>query len=82
MRRFTTDSGRVPTIASLSTQRSGQDSQDYGPSVSYCPSTTIAVVLATTFNFPIVFEFMSNLYNSGIAFANFQCHRRITRFNL
>ncbi|KAH7413111.1 armadillo-type protein [Cadophora sp. MPI-SDFR-AT-0126] len=32
MRRFTTDSGRVPTIASISTQRGGQDSQDYGPS--------------------------------------------------
>ena len=38
MRRFTTDSGRVPTIASITTQRGsqgGQDSQDYGPSVSY-----------------------------------------------
>ncbi|KAH7370544.1 armadillo-type protein, partial [Rhexocercosporidium sp. MPI-PUGE-AT-0058] len=32
MRRFTTDSGRVPTIASITTQRGGQDSQDYGPS--------------------------------------------------
>ncbi|KAG4444243.1 hypothetical protein IFR05_000218 [Cadophora sp. M221] len=33
MRRFTTDSGRVPTIASITTQRGGQDSQDYGPSL-------------------------------------------------
>ncbi|KAL2066223.1 hypothetical protein VTL71DRAFT_2294 [Oculimacula yallundae] len=32
MRRFTTDSGRVPTIASITTQRGGQDSQEYGPS--------------------------------------------------
>jgi hypothetical protein len=32
MRRFTTDSGRVPTIASITSQRGGQDSQDYGPS--------------------------------------------------
>lgn len=36
MRRFTTDSGRVPTIASIATQRGvQQDSQDYGPSVCY-----------------------------------------------
>lgn len=33
MRRFTTDSGRVPTIASLATQRGGPEPQDYGPSV-------------------------------------------------
>ena len=33
VRRFTTDSGRVPTIASLTTLRSGQESMDYGPSV-------------------------------------------------
>lgn len=33
MRRFTTDSGRVPTIASIASQRGvQQDSQDYGPS--------------------------------------------------
>src|SRR5271155_4486743 len=37
MRRFTTDSGRVPTIASLASQRGGQEPQDYGPSVRYCP---------------------------------------------
>ncbi|TAQ84904.1 hypothetical protein B7494_g6776 [Chlorociboria aeruginascens] len=30
-RRFTTDSGRVPTISSLTNQRSGQE-QEYGPS--------------------------------------------------
>jgi hypothetical protein len=40
MRRFTTDSGRVPTIGSLNSQRGGQDSQEYGPSVGspwrYC----------------------------------------------
>lgn len=33
VRRFTTDSGRVPTIASLTTLRSGQESMDFGPSV-------------------------------------------------
>ncbi|PBP23942.1 RNA-binding protein [Diplocarpon rosae] len=33
MRRFTTDSGRVPTIASITSLRGGQDSQDYGPSL-------------------------------------------------
>lgn len=33
MRRFTTDSARVPTIATLTTQRGGQEAQDYGPSV-------------------------------------------------
>ncbi|APA12602.1 hypothetical protein sscle_09g073720 [Sclerotinia sclerotiorum 1980 UF-70] len=31
-RRFTTDSGRVPTIASISNQRSTQETQEYGPS--------------------------------------------------
>ncbi|KAF7882633.1 uncharacterized protein EAF02_005996 [Botrytis sinoallii] len=31
-RRFTTDSGRVPTIASITTQRPAQESQEYGPS--------------------------------------------------
>jgi len=33
MRRFTTDSGRMPTIASLTSHRGGLDSQDWGPSV-------------------------------------------------
>src|ERR1700726_200657 len=33
MRRFTTDSGRIPTVASLATQRGVQDSKDLGPSV-------------------------------------------------
>lgn len=32
MRRFTTDSGRVPTIATITSQRGGQEVQDYGPS--------------------------------------------------
>ena len=32
-RRFTTESGRVPTIGSIGTQRAGQESQEYGPSV-------------------------------------------------
>lgn len=46
-RRFTEGAGRVPTIQSLASQRAGQDSQEYGPSVSlflvcyttssYCP---------------------------------------------
>ncbi|PQE29769.1 pumilio domain-containing protein [Rutstroemia sp. NJR-2017a WRK4] len=31
-RRFTTDSGRVPTIASITSQRSAQENQEYGPS--------------------------------------------------
>ncbi|KAI9647455.1 hypothetical protein NHQ30_003840 [Ciborinia camelliae] len=31
-RRFTTDSGRVPTVASITSQRGTQDSQEYGPS--------------------------------------------------
>ncbi|CCD49851.1 hypothetical protein BofuT4_P095590.1 [Botrytis cinerea T4] len=31
-RRFTTDSGRVPTIASITNQRTAQESQEYGPS--------------------------------------------------
>ncbi|CAD6449773.1 79d3e87a-06a9-425a-8ebf-7e366b9582fa [Sclerotinia trifoliorum] len=31
-RRFTTDSGRVPTIASITHQRSTQETQEYGPS--------------------------------------------------
>jgi hypothetical protein len=34
-RRFTTDSSRVPTIASFAGQRVGQDNQEYGPSVRY-----------------------------------------------
>jgi hypothetical protein len=37
VRRFTTDSGRVPTIASLTTLRSGQESMDFGPSVCGSP---------------------------------------------
>ncbi|KAM3078180.1 hypothetical protein ACMFMG_002523 [Clarireedia jacksonii] len=31
-RRFTTDSGRVPTIASITSQRGAPDNQEYGPS--------------------------------------------------
>ncbi|KAA8573651.1 hypothetical protein MFRU_001g03850 [Monilinia fructicola] len=31
-RRFTTDSGRVPTISSITSQRGTQESQEYGPS--------------------------------------------------
>ncbi|ESZ95034.1 hypothetical protein SBOR_4567 [Sclerotinia borealis F-4128] len=31
-RRFTTDSGRVPTIASITSQRGTQETQEYGPS--------------------------------------------------
>lgn len=34
MRRFTTDSGRVPTIGSLNSQRGGQEYLENGPSVS------------------------------------------------
>jgi hypothetical protein len=41
MRRFTTDSGRVPTVGTLANQRGVQEPQEYGPSVSnifpYCP---------------------------------------------
>jgi len=48
MRRFTTDSGRVPTIASITSQRGGQDSQDYGPSVRFCPLFTIPLLHSTT----------------------------------
>ena len=48
MRRFTTDSGRVPTIASITSQRGGQDSQDYGPSVRFCPLLTIPLLHSTT----------------------------------
>lgn len=33
MRRFTTDSGRVPTISSITSSRGGAQEQDYGPSV-------------------------------------------------
>jgi hypothetical protein len=47
-RRFTTDSGRVPTIASITSQQRGApDSQEYGPSVSnpIVKSTTISIVL-------------------------------------
>lgn len=50
MRRFTTDSGRVPTIASITTQRGGQDSQDYGPSVSFRPSNNYAIAIAPNSN--------------------------------
>lgn len=56
MRRFTTDSGRVPTIASITTQRGGQDSQDYGPSVSYCPSHNYSLAIEPN-NQPVAFEF-------------------------
>jgi hypothetical protein len=35
MRRFTTDSGRVPTMNTLANQRGMQESQEYGPSVSW-----------------------------------------------
>jgi hypothetical protein len=30
----------MPTIVSLASQRSGQDNQEYGPSVRYCPQAT------------------------------------------
>jgi len=45
MRRFTTDSGRVPTILSLTTQRGVQDTQEFGPSV--CPHPTMAIEIAS-----------------------------------
>jgi hypothetical protein len=48
MRRFTTDSGRVPTIGSLANQRGVQEQQDIlvGPSVSHkaIVPCTIAIV--------------------------------------
>lgn len=52
MRRFTTDSGRVPTIGSIANQRGSQE-QEYGPSVRcsiYCiPSPhSIVTTIATT----------------------------------
>lgn len=34
-RRFTTDSGRVPTLLSITGQRGVQDGQEYVPSVSW-----------------------------------------------
>lgn len=34
-RRFTTDSGRVPTLHSITGQRGVQDGQEYVPSVSW-----------------------------------------------
>ena len=37
-RRFTTDSGRVPTLHSITGQRGVQDGQEYVPSVSWPPS--------------------------------------------
>lgn len=46
-RRFTTDSGRVPTLNSLAVQRapatavSAAESQDFGPSVSFWLPTTV-----------------------------------------
>lgn len=36
MRRFTTDSSRVPTLSTITVQRGQQDSSDFGPSVCYC----------------------------------------------
>jgi hypothetical protein len=45
-RRFTTDSGRVPTIASIAGQR-GQEAQDYGPSVRKLLSIYTQLLLST-----------------------------------
>lgn len=44
-RRFTTDSGRIPTINSLMALRAGQETQEYGPSVSSfnCPKHTFII---------------------------------------
>ena len=79
MRRFTTDSGRVPTIASISGQRGGQEPQEYGPSVSYCPSTTIAIV-------PIIqhLYYPQNFVKvvCTIALLIFPCFRHTTKSNL
>lgn len=74
MRRFTTDSGRVPTIASLTNQRGAQDSPEYGPSVSYCPPPQFLLSFTTphqsSYSFPIA-NSLSILYNSlPLAFAN------------
>lgn len=56
MRRFTTDSGRVPTIASISSQRGTQESSEYGPSVCYCPSRTIVIVPHNS-GFPVFYQY-------------------------
>lgn len=52
MRRFTTDSGRVPTIASIATQRGvQQESQDYGPSV--CNFLIFTAIKCGTISLPL-----------------------------
>lgn len=67
-RRFTTDSGRVPTIASITNQRTAQESQEYGPSVSQLNLliTTIAIVL----QWPPGFSCYRKISSDAVAFAN------------
>jgi hypothetical protein len=77
MRRFTTDSGRVPTIASIAGQRGGQEAQDYGPSVSYCPSTTIVPKYSTLLLSPTRMKIFCK-----ITLLTFSFFRHTTRFNL
>jgi len=64
LRRFTTDSGRVPTIGSLQNQRGvPEPAVEYGPSVSNIPRTQFS------YNFPeestpILAFYLRILYNT------------------
>ena len=81
-RRFTTDSGRVPTVASLASQRGGGGGQDqeYGPSVRqsisyrqhllcFVPNTTSSSHLLHLSPFTCIDQLL-NLYNTDLPFAD------------
>jgi hypothetical protein len=69
MRRFTTDSSKIPTIASLASQRERNSQEEYGgpPSVSKLLSLDLFIVLDNPINLPLSFfvtKPLSTVYNS------------------
>lgn len=83
VRRFTTDSGRVPTIASLATLRSGQESMDFGPSVSAITTFTRAVAIVVPAHNPKLYPTVyPEQYAQQDLLLTCNQYRRIIKFNL
>lgn len=77
MRRFTTDSSKIPTIASLASQRERNSQEEYGgpPSVSKLLSQNLFIVLDDPTSLPLSFHTNNHCQLCTIAltlaFANY-----------
>jgi hypothetical protein len=79
MRRFTTDSSRVPTLSTISVQRGQQDSSDFGPSVCTVFLTTIPSHHPCFSPIPSRTTFSEHCLLTGVFFRHLQrsnCWRR------